>query len=164
MANLAKETRMKKIFGLLMILASASFGVTEFAAADRGFSNTDVRGTYVASFDGFAYVPVPPAGSPTRVPVAAINRFVADGDGHITNGKRTLVVDGAAFPQTFSCSYQVNPDGTGSATCVIVPGNTTETFAFVLESRESGVFTGTTPGVTVLGTIERQQPRTRDDD
>jgi hypothetical protein len=156
---------MKKVLGVLMLLVSASFGPTESASADPGFSNGDVRGAYAASFDGFAYVPVPPAGTPTRVPVASVGRFVADGNGQITNGKRTLVVDGMAFQQTFTCSYHVNPDGTGNARCLILPGNTTETFDFVIiESRESAVFTGTTLGVTILGRIDRQKPQSRNDD
>jgi hypothetical protein len=160
---------MKKVLGVLMLLVSASFGPTESASADRGFSNDDVRGAYEASFDGWAYVPVPfPTGPATRVPVASVGRFIADGNGHITNGKRTLVIDGAPLRQTFTCTYHVNSDGTGNATCVIITTGlppSTETFDFVIiESRESAEFTGTTPGVTILGSIERQKPQSRHDD
>lgn len=60
------------------------------------------------------------------------------------------------FPQTFTCAYAVNPDGTGSATCTVEPGSTTETFDFVIVDKTEAFFTGTTPGVTIRGATRRQ--------
>src|SRR5687768_9569523 len=90
-------------------------------AAEAGeFSVRDVDGPTAFAFDGF----VGPVGGSVAAmaPAAAVGRFVADGDGRLNDGVRTLVVAGAAVHQTFTCSYTVNPDGTGSASCMVRTG------------------------------------------
>ena len=57
--------------------------------AAPGFSAKDVDGPTAFDFDGFVTVLL--GGTPTTVPAAAMGRFVADGDGSITDGVRTLV-------------------------------------------------------------------------
>jgi hypothetical protein len=130
------------------------------AAVDAapGFSNKDIDGATTFEFDGFVTVPVP--GGTATVPAAAIGRFVADGNGNMTDGVRTLVVGGTTLRQTFTCSYDVNADGTGDATCIVLTGGTpsTETFDFVIiERKKEAFFTGTSPGVTISGRTKRQQ-------
>ena len=67
------------------------------------------------------------------------------------------MVGGTTLHQTFSCTYTVNADGTGSASCVVTPG-TPETFDFVIvEKKKEAFFTATTPGVTIRGATRRQQ-------
>ena len=120
---------------------------------DGRFSNRDVQGPYAFAFDGWAVLP-----GVGMVPAAATGRFAADGRGNITDAVRTLVLAGTPLHQTFTCSYNVNPDGTGSAECIVLPGSTTETFDFVVVKRRSkAFFTGTTGNVTVRGLAERQQ-------
>src|SRR5881628_3589644 len=63
--------------------------------AAPGFSAQDVDGPTAFDFDGFVTVLL--GGTPTTVPAAAMGRFVADGDGSITDGVRTLVAGGAAI-------------------------------------------------------------------
>src|SRR5881628_1516602 len=87
--------------------------------------------------------------------ILAIVCLVADGDGSITDGVRTLVAGGAAIRQTFTCSYTVNPDGTGSARCTVITEgfpNSVETFDFVIvERKKEAFFTSTTAGSTIRG-------------
>ena len=153
---------MKKALGVLVVLASASIGLSGSASAARGFSNHDVHGAYEASFEGFV-------GSTTAAstPITSVGRFFADGNGRIFNGKRTLAIGGGVVRQTFTCDYHVNPDGTGDATCTVRTQDavSTETFDFVIvESRDEGEFVGTTLGVTILGKFERQHRQLRDSD
>ena len=140
------------------ILALTCLTVAAVDAAP-GFSNKDIDGATTFEFDGFVTVPVPGGGTAT-VPAAAIGRFVADGNGNITDGVRTLVVGGTTLRQTFTCSYDVNADGTGAATCNVLTGGapSTETFDFVIiERKKDAFFTGTTPGATLSGRTRRQQ-------
>ncbi|PYN89574.1 MAG: hypothetical protein DMD87_05225 [Candidatus Rokuibacteriota bacterium] len=127
--------------------------------AAPGFSAKDVDGPTAFDFDGFVTVLL--GGTPTTVPAAAMGRFVADGDGSITDGVRTLVAGGAAIRQTFTCSYTVNPDGTGSARCTVITEgfpNSVETFDFVIvERKKEAFFTSTTAGSTIRGRTKRQQ-------
>lgn len=88
--------------------------------------------------------------------------MVSDGRGNITSGVRTLNLNGTVAQQTFTCTYSVNPDGTGSAVCPLdtpLPGApAVETFDFALEDRGRAFrLLGTTAGITVLGSGAKQQ-------
>jgi len=133
--------RLLKASILLMFVAAAAE-----ARADR-FDEGDIRGDYVFTFDGSA----------GTAPVAAVGRFVGDGRGNLLNGSRTLVVAGAKYEQTLTCTYTVDPDGSGTATCP-VDGNGTETFSFVLfKHGDETYLVGTTAGFTVHGNAIRQK-------
>jgi len=118
----------------------------------RMFRDADVEGSYAFSFDG------------TLIgvgPIAATGVVVADGKGNITSGVRTLNVNGVVAQQTFTCTYSVNPDGTGSADCALdnpLPGApSVETFDFALEDKARAFrLVGTTDGFTVLGSGAKQ--------
>lgn len=124
------------------------------ASNDRdGFSVRDVQGPTAFAFDGFVTV------GTVVAPAAAVGRFTADGNGHLTDGVRTLVVGGSALHQTFTCTYTVDPNGTGSATCIVLTGAvaSNESFDFVIvEKKKEAYFTSTTPGVTIRGATKRQ--------
>lgn len=144
----------RTLCSVALLLALACLAARAVEAAP-GFSVKDVDGPTAFAFDGFATVVV--GGTPTQVPAAAIGRFTADGNGNLTDGVRTLVVGGTTLHQIFTCTYTVNPDGTGSATCAVTPG-TPETFDFVIvEKKKEAFFTATTPGVTIQGATKRQQ-------
>jgi len=132
-----------------------SFGLVQPASAARDFSDADVRGSYGTALDGFVATA---AGS---APAAAVGRFVADGAGTIYNGVRTLVVGGTVTRQTFTCTYSVAPNGTGTATCKVLTGGVltgTEHYDFVIvDNAEEAFFTETDPGVTIHGTAQRQR-------
>ena len=57
---------------------------------------------------------------------AAVGRLTADGAGNIIQGTRSLSANGTIIDETFTCTYNVNPNGTGTATCAFsVFGTTT---------------------------------------
>jgi len=119
------------------------------AGAERAFTNADVRGPYGFFLEGTIN---------TVGPVAAIGFFVADGNGTLADGTRTISVNGAVLRQTFTCTYTVNPNGTGSAECTILSGGSgKETFDFVLtdKSREVPVV-ATDPGRIIRGAAVKQ--------
>ena len=98
-------------------------------------------------------------GTAGGAPVAAVGVITANGKGRVTRGVRTINLGGTTVRQTFTCTYAVNPDGTGSATCPVSapPRPTTETFDFVLEDGGRRFeLLGTTAGTTVLGSGTRQ--------
>jgi hypothetical protein len=92
---------------------------------------------------------------------AAVGRFTADGAGDITQGTRSLSANGTIFDETFTCTYKINPDGTGTATCAfstfgtstldIVLANDGDEFYFSLTSMPS------TTGKPVLQGVGRRQ-------
>jgi len=139
---------------LMLAFVCLLMPVVEAAPA---FGVKDVEGPTAFAFDGFATVLV--GGTPTQVPAAAVGRFVADGAGHLNDGARTLVVGGTTFRETFTCTYTVEPNGTGKAECDVVGGpNAKESFDFVIvEKKTEAFFTATTPGVTIRGATKRQQ-------
>jgi hypothetical protein len=78
------------------------------------FTNHDFKGDYVFHLDG---VLTPLGASVVTASDAAIGRFTADGAGNITRGTRSVSANGTIVEETFTCTYNVNPDGTGKATC-----------------------------------------------
>ena len=80
----------------------------------EGFTNQDFKGDYVFHLDG---VLTSSGASVVTAYNAAIGRFTADGAGNITRGTRSVSANGTIVEERFTCSYNVNPDGTGKATC-----------------------------------------------
>jgi hypothetical protein len=135
---------------MLIIGCATSAWANDFSALHgRGFSVRNIKGAYSFSFEGKIV---------GLGPVAAVGRLVADGRGNITDAVRTIVVNGASLPQTFTCTLIVQPEGTGSAICPLDdPDASIETFDFALEEKgRTFRFVGTTPGVVVLGSGRRQ--------
>jgi hypothetical protein len=140
---------------LVVGLINSGAGAMDGSQSHRGktFRDADVEGPYAFSFDGT----VIGAG-----PVAATGVVVADGKGNITSGVRSLNFNGFVAQQTFTCTYSVNPDGTGSASCLLnnpLPGAPeVETFDFALEKKARAFrLLGTTVGFTILGSGAKQR-------
>jgi hypothetical protein len=139
---------------LVVGLINSNAGAIDDSQRHKGktFRDADVEGSYAFSFDGT----IIGAG-----PVAATGVVVADGKGNITSGVRTLNFNGSVVQQTFTCTFSVNPDGTGSAVCPLdnpLPkAPTVETFDFALEDKAKAFrLLGTTAGITVLGSGAKQ--------
>jgi hypothetical protein len=127
-------------FALVGVLASAPA-----ALAGKKFSEADIKGPYGFAFDGTVGV----------VPVSSVGQFTADGSGNLT-GSRVLNAGGGSVPQTFTCTYTVNDDGTGHASCVVTPGGP-ESFDFVLVDKgKEAYFIGSGPGVLIRGVAKPQ--------
>ena len=144
----------------LRTLALATTILTAPSRADEGFTNRDFKGNYAFHLDGV----LTSLGTPVAAAYdAAVGRFTADGAGNITHGTRTLSANGTIIDETFTCTYNVNLDGTGTATCAfsvfglttldIVLANDGDEFYFNVTSMPS------TSGKPVLqGVGKRQSP------
>ena len=142
---------MKKL-GYVIATVALTVLLIEPVSADKSFSVRDVKGRYVFSFQGEM---------PGVAVLAATGVIVADGKGSITEGVRMITVNGVPSTGTFTCSITVHPNGTGSAVCPPdnpIPGfPAVETYGFVLsENGRSFRFVGTTQGLVILGSGERQ--------
>jgi hypothetical protein len=144
----------QRLFAAILVFAFAGLVLPIAEAGRDEYSVRDITGPFAAVFDGVVMV------NTTAAPAAAVGRFIADGNGKLTDGVRTLVVGGTALHQTFTCTYTVNSNGTGTATCIVMTGSTStnESFYFVIVKRKKEVhFTATTPGVTIRGVAKRQR-------
>ena len=134
----------KSIFLAGLVMSAVSTG----AWAEKGFTTKDIKkGSYAFSFDGQII---------TVGPVAATGIMVSDGHGNVTEAVRTISVSGVPATQTFTCTYSVNRNGTGSAVCTVDDGSV-ETWDLVVENRARTLrFVSTTPGVVALGVVNKQ--------
>ncbi|WP_455204470.1 hypothetical protein [Kaarinaea lacus] len=130
---------------ILLVIAS---GFTQAYAdernRDRVYTLSDVKGRYAFSFDGEII---------GLGPIAATGYIKSDGKGNITEAERTIAtVLGPATIETFTCTYDITNNGTGSSTCTLDASGAVETFNYVLEDNGKGFrLVGTTPGVILLG-------------
>jgi hypothetical protein len=88
--------------------------LTAPAWANEGFTKRDFKGDYAFHLDGVLTSPGMPV---VTAYDAAVGRFTADGAGHITEGTRSVNANGKNFEETFTCTYNINSDGTGNANC-----------------------------------------------
>jgi hypothetical protein len=85
-------------------------------------------------------------------PVAAVGELTADGKGNVT-GVNTFNINGSSSHFTFTATYQVNPDCTGSA---IVNGTATVHLDFVIEDNgREQVAMQTDPGAVVTTVLKK---------
>jgi len=95
----------------------------------------------------------------TFVPAAAAGRIVFDHNGNVS-GTQTRVVAGSSLDETYSGTYAVNPDCTGSFTVLVEPDTRTSTVDLVWTDNGNGasaIFT--TPGFVLTATARRIHPR-----
>lgn len=129
---------------LALVLASAGA-----SRSGRNCTNESLEGRF--GYTAAATVHAPP-GSPTMVAhIAAVGRFVADGEGNIT-GHDVGNVNGVATPRTLTATYSVNPDCTGEVDVTFVPTLRTSYFFVIVEDGEQIRMVQKTPGI--LGTVE----------
>lgn len=109
------------VFALLLTLPASSllaeegnFGDPALQATKHGnYSNHNLRGAYVAQSTGT--VNFPPPLSDLNGPCAITGRLVADGYGNIS-GSGIQINNGMVMPMPFTGTYEVEEDGTISAT------------------------------------------------
>jgi hypothetical protein len=112
----------------LLILA-LMFAAVPASAEEDEFDNGDFEGSFGLFTEGTATI-----GQSNFV---VVGRATADGNGNVS-GTRTVKATGFdAFPEIFTCTYTVNPDGTGTAACEIEDFcDSTEEYAFVIVQEE----------------------------
>ena len=132
--------------------------LTAPAWADEGFTNRDFKGDYAIHLDG---VLTSPGTSAVAAYDAAVGRFTADGAGNITQGIRTLSANGTIIDETFTCTYNVNPNGTGKANCAFSVFGATTLDIVLLDSGDEFYFNVTsmpsTTGKPVIQGVGRRQ-------
>jgi len=139
---------MKQLGLLVSVLALV---LVSTSGAAFGFNDSNVNGPYAFSLGGTS----------AGISVVSVGRFTADGHGAISGGNRTTAIGGVlVLHQTFGCTYTVNQDGTGIATCTVWPANpdgtTTETLDFVIVNSGQIHFISTQPGDVVQGVANHQ--------
>jgi len=99
-------------------------------------------------------------------PRTAVGTFTLDGDGNLTNGVATSSLNGSIVDETFSGTYTVNSNCTGTLNVTIYSSGTeifvlTLNTAFDDDMRElRGIFTSVTkPNGTVLPTVINLEAR-----
>jgi hypothetical protein len=135
-------------FALATVMASA---------AQASCTLANVAGSYGYTTNGFVAIP-----TGAFVPAAAAGRITFDGNGHV-NGTQTRVVAGSSLDETYSGTYSVNPNCTGSFTVLVQPDTRTSTIDLVWTDNRNGassVFT--TPGFILTATARRISPRETD--
>src|SRR5207237_6395012 len=99
-------------------------------------SLANVAGSYGYTTSGFVAI-----ASGTFLPAAAAGRITFDGNGHV-NGIQTRVVAGSSLDETYSGTYSVNPNCTGSFTVLVEPDTRTSTVDLVWTDNTNGASGG----------------------
>ena len=77
-----------------------------------------------------------------------------DGRGH-EFGSATLSINGSSFPDTFTGTYHVNPDCTGSASNTFASGGSDHVNFVIVEQGNEVKFFNAQPGIVFDGTMDR---------
>ena len=137
-------------FGALTSRSHGGDGRAEAPAADaapgRPLLLWALRGTH-----GYSY-----SGTVIGLPIAAAGPITFDGAGQLS-AKYSVSLNGQPFQGSFTGTYTVNPDLTGTVTLnlPLLGLSSRGSFVIVSSGRET-YFTGTDPGVTITGTTKRQ--------
>src|SRR6266446_2808648 len=131
------------IFSLLFLLVAPNLHAAKC-------SNASVNGTYAYSTHGFTEV-TPDISSAGFAPFAQTGLIVYDGRGHITSGTltySTTSANGGSFRGTFTGSYTVNEDCSGTAATDLGDG-TLFHFDLVVQTPSTYTAINTDPGAFI---------------
>jgi hypothetical protein len=147
---------MKRIFAktTLVIATLSVLGMVPGAQAaeDKLCSNASLKGTFAYTVTGSTSAP-PPLGGP----FGGVGRQTFDGNGHVS-GTQTVNVNGNVFRQTYTGTYTVNPDCTGSVTLMIdIPPGLVTHSDFVIDDNGAEIRAVETDAGSVITVIGRRQ-------
>ena len=146
-SSIAKTFTIAAISGLVLGMAPAA------RADDKGCSNSSLDGTYAYTGTGFIVTPAFAAG-----PFAEVGTQTFDGKG-ATSTTLTASQNGNIFQTTFTGTYTVNPDCTGTFNLSAPALGITVTLFFVIDDNLNGFQAiETLPGVVVTRIARRQFP------
>jgi uncharacterized protein YdeI (BOF family) len=155
----AKEMIMKPSTiakALAITLAALALGTAPNAKANEGCSNATLKGTFADKDTGFITSPPAVAG-----PFAGVNVETFDGNGALT-GHGMVSLNGEIAQQSYTGTYTVNSDCTGTYTVEISPfGLTTHAFFVIAGDGNELQVVITDPG-NVVTCIARRQFRVDD--
>lgn len=147
-----KRNTTAKAFAIAAVTALA-LTVTPIAKADnRGCSNATLKGAFADKDTGFITAPPALAG-----PFAGVNLETFDGHGALT-GTGIVSLNGNVFPGTFTGTYTVNPDCTGTYTVQNSLGSTVHAFFVIDDSGNELQIVITDPGTVITCIARRQFP------
>jgi hypothetical protein len=150
--RIMKRNTTAKVFAIAAVTALA-LSVTPIAKADsRGCSNATLKGAFVDKDTGFITAPPALAG-----PFAGVNLETFDGHGALT-GTGIVSLNGNVFPGTFTGTYTVNPDCTGTYTVQNSLGSTVHAFFVINDSGNELQIVITDPGTVITCIARRQFP------
>jgi hypothetical protein len=124
--------------------------------AGSGFNNSSLSGTYGFAISGLTPIVPNPNKITSYDPTGAAGSWNFHGDGTF-DGSDTLTRDGLVIPRTYSGTYSINPDGSGS--CQFLTPNTGVTHTRILEIVNQGntvEFINTEEGNIVVGSLIKQ--------
>ncbi len=140
------QTNISKQFVVGVFASFFAWGVGNLQA--RECSNADYQGDYAFTETGVA--------RQQTLNIAIVGRFTADGNGNIV-GSQTQALGLDIFHQTYTETYTVNPDCTGSSEKLIDGGEFTLHFDFVINRHGDKIRSiQTDPGTTVTIVAEQQ--------
>src|ERR1700716_398669 len=136
------------VLGLVAVLAPA--GRSQRALAAEGCGVRSLHGSYGYAFQG----QVIPPGTP-ELDTAIAGRIVFDAHGGLS-GYEWASTNGAQETVTFTGTYSVQSDCTGTATLVTSNGRTDHIRLGLIEGGQEFNFTVTDPGAVITGLASRQ--------
>ena len=138
----------------LAAVGVALFITVALPAQAEPCSLANVAGSFGYTTSGFVATP-----TGVFVPAAAAGRIVFDRSGNVS-GTQTRVVAGSSLEETYSGTYSVNPNCTGSFTVLVEPDTRTSTVDLVWTDNTNGVSAVfTTQGFVLTATARRIQPK-----
>ena len=143
-----------KTLRAVVVIAGVVVCSTVASADDNGkFSNKSLKGAYGFHVHGFLA-----ANTASPIPASAVGRNVYDGAGSCTSEAK-LNAGGTVISLSGTCTYTVNPDGTGTAVSTYSFGVFTTDFVLVDNAKEFHFIVSDTaqPGATVGSGVAKRQ-------
>ena len=133
----------------LAVMSACGGGSAKFLNLGPGPNNAMLNGQYAFSFSGE---------NANLSLIIAAGSFMADGNGHITNGREDVTVAGTAGQSlTFTGTYAIGSDGRGTA--LIKTSNGAATWQFTMLNSSHALLIRFDVGtVTASGAIDKQDP------
>jgi len=122
------------------------------AKSARGFSLASLKGEYIYALDGFTVQSDPTV----HQPFAWAGKETYDGAGHVA-GVFTASYNGAIIHRTYTGTYTVNPDGSGSTLLTDSNGDVTHFDIFVEKGGAEVSYVETDAGVVSSGYERRRR-------
>ena len=142
----------------LAAIGLALFVTIALPAQATQCSLANVAGSYGYTTSGFVATP-----TGAFVPAAAAGKITFDRHGNVS-GTQTRVVAGSSLDETYSGTYSVNPDCTGSFTVQVQPDTRTSTVDLVWTDNTNGISAVfTNPGFILTATAIRIHPQEETD-
>ena len=138
---------------------STAWWLASPAGAQQGFSLKSLRGEYVFALDGYTIQ----GDTGQHQPFAWAGKETYDGAGHVA-GVFTASYNGEIVHRTYTGTYTVNPDGTGSTLLTDSNGDVTHFDIFIRKGRDEVSYVETDPGVVSSGYERRSSARSRSGD